>query len=156
MTESAKGKLQDVIAFRLKPGTDVLDGITEVCKQYNIKNGIIMSALGSWRQAAFYNPVTLPNGRPGYSDPIILKGNGFLELLSLSGMICHDDEGNILPHIHISISDERGNAYGGHLINGCEVLLTTDIVIGVFSDIVMGRRFDEELGVPLFAPRNVE
>jgi len=155
MIDSAKGTLQDVIAFRLKPGMDVLEGIMEICKQYNIKNGIIMSALGSWRQAAFYNPVTLPNGKPGYSEPIVLRGNGFIELVSLSGMICHDDDGNILPHIHLTVSDERGNAYGGHLIKGCEVLLTTDIVIGVFSGIIMGRRLDEEVGVPLFFPKNV-
>ena len=155
MIESAKGTIKDVVAFRLPPGTDVLDGITEVCKQYNIKNGIIMSALGSWRKAAFYNPVTTASGKPGYGEPIILSGNGFLELVSLSGMICHDTDGNILPHIHITLSDERGNAYGGHLINGCEVLLTTDIVIGVLDDIIMGRRFDEDAGVALFAPKSV-
>ena len=155
MIESAKGTIKDIVAFRLKPGMDVLEGITEVCKQHGIKNGIIMSALGSWRQAAFYNPVTTQSGKPGYGEPIILRGNGFLELVSLSGMICHDDEGNILPHIHLTISDERGNAYGGHLIKGCEVLLTTDVVIVILDGIVMGRRFDEEAGVHLFAPRSI-
>ena len=54
----------------------------------------------------------------------------------------------------LSISDESGNAYGGHMQPGCEVLLTTDIVIGEFSGINMARRFDTELGVPLFSPRS--
>ena len=155
MIKSAKGTIKDVVAFRLPPGTDVLDGITEVCKKHNIKNGIIMSALGSWRKAAFCNPVTTADGKPGYSEPTVLNGNGFLELISMSGMICHDTEGNILPHIHITLTDERGNAFGGHLISGCEVLLTTDIVIGILDDIIMGRRFDEEAGVLLFAPKSV-
>ena len=156
MIESAKGKIQDVVAFRLPPGTDVLQGILEVCKQYDIKNGVILSALGSWKKAAFCNPITLPNGKSGYGETTILDGNGFYELLSFGGMISHDDRGNILPHIHLTISDERGSAYGGHLVEGCEVLITTDIVIGILDDIIMGRRFDEAAGVPLFAPRNVE
>lgn len=38
---------------------------------------------------------------------------------------------------------------------GCEVLLTTDLVIGSFSGLVMGRRYDERMGVPLFAPSKI-
>lgn len=155
MIESAKGKLQDIVAFRLPPGTDVFQGIVEICKQYNIKNGVILSALGSWKKASFCNPVTLPNGKPGYGSTTVLSGNGFYELLNFSGMISHDESGNILPHVHLTVSDELGNAHGGHLVEGCEVLLTTDIVIGICADIIMGRRFDEDLGVPLFAPKNI-
>jgi len=152
MIESATGKIGSIVAMRLPPGTDVFAGIVDTCTKYMIKDGVIMSALGSWRKATFANPTDLPNGKVGYGESTILEGN--YELLALSGMICHDTEGNILPHIHITISDEEGNAYGGHMQPGCEVLITTDIVIGVFTDIDMGRRFDEALGVPLFAPRN--
>jgi predicted DNA-binding protein with PD1-like motif len=144
--------MENIIAMRLTPGTDVLAGIIEACEKYNIKDGVIISALGSWREVTFCNPIDLPNGKKGYGDPTILEGN--YELVSLSGIICHDTEGKILPHIHLTISDEKGNAYGGHMMPGCEVLLTTDLVIGTFAGIVMGRRYDEELGVPLFYPSN--
>lgn len=70
-------------------------------------------------------------------------------------MICHDEDGKILPHIHLTISDMQGNSYGGHMQIGCEVLITTDIVIGSFSGLVMGRRYDEAMGVPLFAPSRI-
>ena len=60
-------------------------------------------------------------------------------------MICHDDDGNLLLHVHMSMSDQHGTGHGGHLIEGTKVLLTTDMVIAELDGLVMGRRFDEEL-----------
>lgn len=153
MIESAQGKISDIMALRIPPGEDVLESIINVCKKNSITNGVIMSALGSWKKAAFCNPTDLPDGKVGYGAPTVLQ-EGYYELVNLSGMICNDKDGNILPHIHLTISDEQGNSYGGHMQSGCEVLITTDIVIGIFNGIVMGRRFDDELGVPLFAPKS--
>ena len=152
MIQSAAGKIERIVALRMTPGSDVLAGIIETCEKYQIKDGVIISALGSWRKVTFCNPTDLPNGKVGYGDPTVFEGN--FELLSLSGIICHDTDGKILPHAHLTISDEKGNAYGGHLMPGCEVLLTTDMVIGAITGIEMGRRMDEELGVPLFFPKN--
>lgn len=36
--EHAAGSIKRVVAFRLKPGMDVLKGIEEICKAENIKN----------------------------------------------------------------------------------------------------------------------
>ena len=44
--ERATGNIKRVVAFRLKPGMDVLKGIEEVCKTENIKNGVILSGIG--------------------------------------------------------------------------------------------------------------
>jgi hypothetical protein len=38
-------------------------------------------------------------------------------------------------------------------VEGTKVLLTTDVIIAEIEGLVMGRKFNEELGVPLFAPR---
>ena len=59
----------------------------------------------------------------------------------------------VLLHVHMSMSDQHGVGHGGHLVEGTKVLLTTDMVIAELDGLVMGRRFDEELGVPLFAPK---
>ncbi len=45
--EMAEGRLGRVIALRLKPGTDVLLGLTEACKRAGINNGVILSTIGS-------------------------------------------------------------------------------------------------------------
>ena len=87
----------------------------------------------------------------GYGDPTILEGP--IELTNATGIICHGEDGEILPHVHMDMSDREGNGYGGHLAEGTKVLLTVDFVIGEIDGIIMGRGYDEELGVPLFKPR---
>lgn len=150
--EMAQGKLGRVIAIRLKPGTDVLLGLTEACERNGINNGVILSAIGSLNGVQFCNPVELPT-KAGYGYGETLHLTGPIELTNASGIICHDDEGNTNLHVHISLSDRHGNAHGGHLVEGTKVLLTTDVIIAEIEGMVMGRKFNEELGVPLFAPR---
>ena len=151
--ETAEGKLGRVIAVRLKPGTDVLLGLTECCKKYNISNGVILSAIGSLNGVHYCNVEELPNSKAGYGYGGELYLNGPIELTGATGIICHDDEGNVNLHVHISLSDRYGNAHGGHLVEGTKVLLTTDVVLAEIDGITMGRKFNEDLGVPLFAPR---
>ncbi len=151
--EYASGNIKRVVAFRLQPGMDVLNGIEEMCHRENIQNGVILSGIGSLNGAVFCNPVPMKDKKAGYGygAPTVLYGP--IELTAAAGMICHDDDGNILLHIHMSMSDQHGTGHGGHLIEGTKVLLTADFVIAQLDGLVMGRRFDKELDVPLFAPR---
>ena len=151
--EMAQGKLGRVIAVRLKPGTDVLLGLEEACKRNHINNGVILSAIGSLDGVKFCNPVELPEKKAGYGYGEVLHLTGPIELTSAAGIICHDDEGNTNLHIHMSLSDRYGNAHGGHLVEGTKVLLTVDVILAEIEGLVMGRKFDDELEVPLFAPR---
>ena len=150
--EMAQGKLGRVIAVRLKPGTDVLLGLQEACERNGINNGVILSAIGSLQDPHFCNPVELPT-KAGYGYGETLHLTGPIELTSASGIICHDDEGNTNLHVHMTVTDRHGNAHGGHLVEGTKVLLTVDVIIAEIEGLVMGRKFDEELEVPLFAPR---
>ncbi len=150
--EMAEGRISRVVPLRLKPGTDVLLGLTEACKRANINNGVILSAIGSLNGVCYCNPVELPT-KAGYGYGETLHLTGPIELLSASGIICHDDEGNTNLHVHVSLSDRHGGGHGGHLVEGTKVLLTVDVVIAEIEGMVMGRKFDSELEVPLFAPR---
>ena len=150
--EMAQGKLGRVIAVRLKPGTDVLVGLREACERNGINNGVILSAIGSLQDPHFCNPVELPT-KAGYGYGETLHLTGPIELTSASGIICHDDEGNTNLHVHMTVTDRHGNAHGGHLVEGTKVLLTVDVILAEIEGLVMGRKFDEELEVPLFAPR---
>lgn len=150
--EMAQGKLGRVIALRLKPGTDVLLGLEEACKRNGINNGVILSAIGSLDSPHFCNPVEMPT-KAGYGYGETLHLTGPIELTNASGIICHDDEGNTNLHVHLTVTDRHGNAHGGHLVEGTKVLLTVDVIIAEIEGLVMGRKFDNELEVPLFAPR---
>ena len=150
--EMAQGKLGRVVALRLKPGTDVLLGLEEAYKRSGINNGVILSAIGSLDSPHFCDVVELPT-KAGYGYGEVLHLTGPIELTNASGIICHDDEGNTNLHVHMTLTDRHGNAHGGHLVEGTKVLLTVDVIIAEIEGVVMGRKFDEELEVPLFAPR---
>ena len=150
--EMAQGKLGRVIAVRLKPGTDVLLGLQEACERNGINNGVILSAIGSLQDPHFCNPVELPT-KAGYGYGEVLHLTGPIELTNASGIICHDDQGNTNLHVHMTVTDRHGNAHGGHLVEGTKVLLTVDVILAEIEGLVMGRKFDTELEVPLFAPR---
>ena len=112
--EMAQGNLTRVIAVRLRPGTDVLQGLTEACRRAGINNGVILSAIGSLDGVAYCNPVELPDKKAGYGYGEVLHLTGPIELTAGSGIICHDDQGVTNLHVHMSLSDRYGNAHGGH------------------------------------------
>ena len=152
--EMAEGRLGKVIAFRLQPGTDVLLGLTEACNRAGIKNGVIVSGIGSLDGVKYCNPVELPT-KAGYGYGEVLHLTGPIELIGASGIVCHDDEGVTNLHVHVCLSDRYGTGHGGHLVEGTKVLLTVDVVIAEIEGMIMGRKFNEELEVPLFAPRQL-
>ena len=150
---SAEGKLGRVIVLRMKPGSDLLDGMLAACEKHQIRNGVIISAIGSLNGVHYCDVEALPDKRCGYGYGRELYLDGPIELTSASGVICSDDDGSINLHVHINMSDKYGNAYGGHLVRGTRVLLTADIVLGEIEDIQMLRKLDPEMEVFLLSPR---
>jgi len=49
-------------------------------------------------------------------------------------------------HLHISISDKDGRTIGGHLVSGCKIYTTAEMVIAAFDEIVYKREFAEDSG----------
>lgn len=153
--QMAEGKLGRVVVLRLKPGTDVLLGLQAACEEAGISNGVIVSAIGSLAHVRFCDPIEIAEKRAryGYGDPLQLDGP--IELLSASGIICHDDSGATNLHVHVDLADQDGRAYGGHLVEGTKVLLTLDAVIGEIEGVDMCRKMDPELEVPLLSPQQL-
>lgn len=152
--QHSTGKIGKILAFRLEPGEYVLEGIKKACEDANIKNGVIISGIGSLDGARYFNPIPMNDKKAGYGygEELILRGP--IELVNVNGMICEGEEGETLLHIHCGFSDQYGNAYGGHLIDGNKVLLTVDIVVGEIEGMIMGRRYDENLEVFVFNPKS--
>ncbi len=153
MITTAQGNFKRIIAIRMSPGEDILKGILKVCEDNDIKNGVIISGIGSINGAQFYNPIPLPDKKAGYgySEAIVLRGP--IELIGIAGVIGHGVDGEILIHAHCSLSDQYGTGHAGHMIEGNKVLLTADIVIGELEGVNLLRAYDDELEVFLFSPR---
>ena len=64
-----------------------------------------------------------------------------LELVSLSGTLSADG-----PHLHASVADARGEMRGGHVMPGCTVRTTAEIVLAPLPDWAFSRAHDPRTG----------
>jgi hypothetical protein len=55
--------------------------------------------------------------------------DGPFEIVSMTGTVSFHGS-----HLHISISDENGKTIGGHLVFGCKIYTTAEMVIAVLED----------------------
>ncbi|MBD2255042.1 DUF296 domain-containing protein [Nostoc parmelioides FACHB-3921] len=63
------------------------------------------------------------------------------EILALNGTLSNEG-----IHLHIALADQQGKTIGGHLVDGCIIYTTEEIIIGTTQDFCFGRRFDEQTG----------
>jgi predicted DNA-binding protein with PD1-like motif len=117
--------------FRLKPGQDLLNEIEAVVAEKNIEAGCVLSAVGSLTHAT----LRLAN-RDHFSEY-----DGHFEIVSMTGTVSVHGS-----HLHISISDGNGQTIGGHLVPGCKIYTTAEMVLGVFEDVVYRREYAENSG----------
>ena len=113
-------------ALRLLPGDDLLAALAASVVQREIKAGWIAGVVGSLSQAALRFA--------GELDSTQLTGA--FEIIALSGTL--DVEGG---HLHLSVADAQGMMRGGHVMPGCIVRTTCELIIGELDDL----RFTREL-----------
>ncbi len=108
--------------FRLLPDMNLYTELTNYVRANKIKAACILSCVGSLKEI---------NIRLASGKTFLSKKENF-EIVSLVG--CISEQRN---HIHISLSDEKGNAFGGHLMPENNLVYTTaEIVIGEFPQLV--------------------
>jgi predicted DNA-binding protein with PD1-like motif len=117
--------------FRLKPGQDLFDSVQAFVMEKQVKAGCLLSGVGSLTHAA----LRLANRE------LISTYEGHFEIVSMMGTVSIHGS-----HLHISISDGDGKTTGGHLVPGCKIYTTAEIVIGVFDDVIYKREFAEDSG----------
>jgi uncharacterized protein len=114
--------------FRLKPGDDLFGSIDVFVREKKIEAGCILSGVGSLTH------VVLRFANREYHS----EYDGHFEIVSITGTVSIHGS-----HLHISISDGDGKTMGGHLVPGCRIYTTAEIVIAVFDDVVYKREFLE-------------
>lgn len=115
--------------FRLKPGQDLFSEIELFAHAHKIEAGCILCSVGSLTRAA----LRLAN-REEASDFA-----GHFEIVSLTGTVSTHGS-----HIHMAISDGEGKTLGGHLLAGCVIYTTAEIVLAAFDDVVYRRELIED------------
>ena len=153
----AQGIINRILVVRLQRGDDIMGSIREACRKYDVKNGVIMSVIGSLTGAKYYDPVINPKVKPGisYVDPLILESP--VEVLSAHGEICHREDGEVYIHVHATFADSQGNAYGGHLADdGNPACTTINIFIGIIDNVDMVLQWEEIMGSLMFFPKEIQ
>ncbi len=117
----------NIYAIRLKPGSDLKRSIQSFVEENKLTAAWISTGVGS---LTHYNIrfADQPSGK---------TGEGHFEIVSLTGTLSANGS-----HIHISISDSTGKTIGGHLLDGCIIYTTAEIVIQSTDQLVFKREKD--------------
>jgi predicted DNA-binding protein with PD1-like motif len=114
--------------FRLKPGQDLMDEIQAFVEEKKIEAGCVLSGVGSLTDVVMR--------LAGHHEFSHYKGT--YEIVSMTGTVAVSGS-----HIHISFSDDDGVTLGGHLVSGCKIRTTAEIVLAAFEDVVYTRELLE-------------
>ena len=119
------------LALRLRPGDDLRIELERAFGEAPESAGFVAASVGSLSRLALRHA-----GRDGAS-----VAEGCFELVGLSGTLSVDG-----PHLHVLASDTDGVVVGGHLLPGCLVRTTAEIVIGLARGVRFTRSTDAETG----------
>ena len=118
-------------AFRLAPGDDLKQGLLASAGRFELQAAAIVTCVGSLTDVRlrFANQ---PDGatRTGHFEIVSLVG-------TLSATSCH---------VHLCVADEAGATLGGHLLDGCRVYTTAEIVVAELTGLSFARETDPTYG----------
>ncbi len=122
-------------ALRLSPGDDLRLALQAawagLSTAHGVQAGCVVSAVGSLHDA-----VLRLAAEPGGT-----RISGPLELLTLSGTFSAQG-----PHLHASVSRADGSVCGGHLLPGCTVRTTAEVVLALLPGWQFSRQLDAATG----------
>ena len=126
---------------KLTYGADLLEELTEVCRKEKVQLGRV-EALGAVSRArlGFYNQQTREYQFFELDQP--------LEITKLVGNVSLKD-GKPMVHAHVTLADEAGKAFGGHLAPGT-IVFACEFILQAFEGPTFERGFDEQTGLPLW------
>ena len=118
-------------AIRLTPEQDLKKELNAYAKRADLKAAFVVSCCGSLK---------ILKMRLADSNFTYEKSEKF-EILSLQGTLSPDG-----AHLHISVADKDGKTWGGHLLDGCEIYTTAEILIAELPGHQFFREKDNETG----------
>jgi predicted DNA-binding protein with PD1-like motif len=135
-----KGKVGRVCFFRLIEGEDLTEAIKKRAEESNIEAGIFF-IIGALKNAV------LGCYKSGQYESIRLTGP--LEIASCIGNIAVDEKDEMVIHAHLVVSNEKGKAFGGHLMKESYVGVTAELAIIEAVGVNLLKVFDEKTKLKL-------
>lgn len=139
-----EGHVGRICFSRLLEDEDLAESIRKRAEQSSIKAGVFI-LIGTLKHTV------LGYYKEGEYKTMRLEGP--LEIASCTGNIAVDEQGEVIIHAHLVVSDDKGEAFGGHLMKGSDVGATAELVIIEASGINLKREFDEPTRLKLLKLR---
>ena len=116
---------------RLRRGDDLMLSIKALCREKKIAAGVVLSAVGCISQ-----------GRIRDASGVTIREIGdHCEIVSLNGTVS-----DTRCHLHIALSREDLSTIGGHLVSGCIINTTCELVIAELPGVQFDVESDPETG----------
>ena len=129
------GKAGKIGVFRLLENDDLIESVKKKAQESNIRAGAFIligsikhAVLGYYRDGEYKNT----------------KFEGPLEVASCTGNVAVDEKGETVVHAHVVVTNEKGEAFGGHLMTDSPVGATAELILIETEAISMMRVFDEK------------
>ena len=120
-----------MICKRLRRGDDLLRSIEKIAQEEQLELAVILSAVGC-----------VSRGRVRDASGVTVRDiDEDCEIVSATGTVSRKR-----CHIHVSFSKEDLSTVGGHLMEGCIINTTCELVLGVVDGWHCGVEQDEETG----------
>ncbi len=120
-----------MLPLRLRPGDDLREALLAALASHGHTAAFVLSGIGSLAPAQLR--------LAGAADATVIAGD--TEILSLSGTL-----GSGGAHLHASLSDAQGRVIGGHVLSGCRVRTTAEVLLAVLPGYRFERRIDAATG----------
>ena len=117
--------------FRLRRGSDLLKALQEYARTRRIAAGTVVSGVGCVTRARVRDA----------SGVTVRELNEPLEIVSLMGTLS-----TARTHLHIALAREDLTVLGGHLMEGCIVNTTAEVVLLELDGVRFGAEWDGETG----------
>jgi uncharacterized protein len=129
------GEFKRVIVLRFKFDTDLLAGMEKMVRQEKIKNGVILSGIGSVRGYHIHQVSnrTFPSKNTFIKDP-----TAHADIIGMNGYVI---DGKLHPHMTLADADK---SFGGHLEPDTKVFTFAIVTIGVLSEEADLSRVDDK------------
>lgn len=120
-----------IYCLRLVNGDDLKEKIEGFCKEKGLDTVVILSSVGCIK----HFKVRLAKAID------YLEIADHFEIIALNGTISNGE-----AHLHIGVSDDKGHCLGGHLMKGCIIDTTCELVLGELKGYNSIREYDEKTG----------
>lgn len=135
-----KARIGAIYFSRLLENEDLLEAIKNRAEECKVSAGAFI-LIGALKKAVM--------GLYKAGEYKCIELDGPFEIGSCMGNIAVDEKGEVIIHAHLVVSNDKGEAFGGHLMKGSKVEPMAELMLFEAIGIDLRRSFDEKTKLKL-------